>query len=327
MPVDHSKDHPFLCQGDKERGKENAPPPTHSAIAATAAGSRRFLFLYSRQGTSMFAMLPYVPNPLISAVILNYRTPQPAVRCTQALLNQTIADRIEILLVDNHSEDDSIGVLRTWFTGDPRVRIIEVPTNRGYGGGNNYAIRHARGEFLFIINPDNELQPDGLERLVSAMQADESIGILAPRLVYDDGAIRDSRRAFPTMFDVFIKRTLLKHIFRRRLDRYLLRDRDATITQETDWVHGACLLVRRSLFTQLGGFDERFFLFFEDTDFCRRCWDLEKRVVYFPSVSARDSKVRLSEGGIFTLLTKKTNRAHVASALKYFWKWRGMAST
>jgi len=271
-----------------------------------------------------------VPQPLVSAVILNYRTPQPAVRCTQALLKQTIgglsdparADRIEILLIDNHSNDDSIGVLRTRFRNEPRVRIIEVPTNRGYGGGNNYAIRRAEGEYLFIINPDNELQSDGLEKLVAAMEEDSSIGILAPRLVYDDGTLRDSHRRFPRMLDVFIKRTPFQRFFKRRLDHYLQRDRDASVMQETDWVHGACLLMRRDFYAQLGGFDERFFLFFEDTDLCRRVWEAGKRVVYFPSVSAKDSKVRLSEGGFFSLLTKKVNRAHVASAFKYFWKWR-----
>lgn len=267
--------------------------------------------------------LPVNAPPLVSAIVLNYRTPQAAVRCVQALLAQTIAGQIEILLIDNHSEDDSIGVLRVWFGKHPQVRVIESSTNRGYGGGNNEAIRHGRGEFLLIINPDNELEPDGLERLIAAMQADATIGILAPRLVYDDGSIRDSHRAFPTMFDVFIKRTPLSRFFKHRLDRYLHRDRDASTVQEADWVHGACFLIRRSLFQGLGGFDERFFLFFEDADLCRRVWDSGKRVVYFPLVSARDSKVRLSEGGLLSLLTKRTNRAHVVSAFRYFWKWRG----
>ncbi|MDD5624013.1 MAG: glycosyltransferase family 2 protein [Candidatus Peribacteraceae bacterium] len=266
-------------------------------------------------------------HPLVSAVVLNFRTPQAAVKCVQAMLAQTIADRLEILLVDNHSQDDSIGVLRVRFGGHPQVKIIEVPTNRGYGGGNNFAIRRARGEFLFIINPDNELQPDGLERLIAALREDPTIGILAPRLVYDDGSLRDSHRAFPTLPDVLIKRTFLQHLFRRRLDRYLQRDRDASQVQETDWVHGACFLIRRSFFGELGGFDERFFLFFEDTDLCRRIWARGKRVVYFPLVSARDIKVRLSEGGVWTLFTKRTARAHVVSALKYFWKWKSARLT
>jgi hypothetical protein len=264
-------------------------------------------------------------RPLVSAVILNYRTPQPAVRCTHALLRQTIGDKIEILLIDNHSNDDSIGVLRTRFRQEPRVRIIEVPTNRGYGGGNNYAIRRAVGEYLFIINPDNELQPDGLRKMVAALEADPSIGLLAPRLVYDDGTLRDSHRRFPRMFDVFVKRTPFQRFFQRRLDHYLQRDRDPSVAQDTDWVHGACLLLRREFFLSLGGFDERFFLFFEDTDLCRRVWQTGKRVVYFPAVSAKDSKVRLSEGGLFSLFTKKVNREHVVSAFKYFWKWRRFA--
>ncbi len=80
--------------------------------------------------------------------------------------------------------------------------------------------------------------------------------------------------------------------------------------------------MRSDLLRELHGFDERFFLFFEDTDLCRRCWKAGKRVVYFPEAQGTDRKSRLSEGGVGALLTKKTARIHLGSAIKYFWKWR-----
>ncbi|MBI4129268.1 glycosyltransferase [Candidatus Peregrinibacteria bacterium] len=125
------------------------------------------------------------------------------------------------------------------------------------------------------------------------------------------------------MTDLLIKRTFLRHIFPGRMRRYLQWDLDPGMVRDVDWVVGACLLIRRTLLDQIGSFDPRFFLFFEDIDLCRRSWEVGKRVVYFPKVTAMDRKHRLSEGGLFSLLFHRTGRAHIRSALSYFWKWRG----
>ncbi len=245
------------------------------------------------------------------------------VKCVQSLAAQSIADRCEILIVDNHSEDDSIGIIRNRFGHLPQVKIIENRENAGYGKGNRLGVEHATGEFLLIINPDNELQHEALESMVSAMEADSSIGILSPKLTQEDGSVRDSFRTFPDLSDVVIKRTALRRLFPGRLRRYLQHDQDPNATRDVDWVVGACFLMRKDFYVELGGLDPRFFLFFEDIDLCRRCWMAGKRVVYFPQAEATDRKKRLSEGGIFKLLFKKTGRIHVQSALKYFWKWQG----
>lgn len=264
-------------------------------------------------------------RPLVSAIIVTTWSAQDAVKCVQALLGQTIAQDIEILVIDNHSEDDSIGTLRARFQHHPQVRLLESCRNRGYGAGNNYAAKYARGEYLLIINPDNELEPAGLDRMVQILRADSSIGILAPRLQFPDGSIRDSARAFPSLLDVCIKRTVLQHFFPARMRRYLQTDVPDLPLRDTDWVVGACLFFRRDFFNQLGEFDERFFLFFEDMDLCRRCRLTNRRVVYASSIVAQDRKQRLSGGGFFSLLLRKTGRIHIASAIKYFWKWRSEA--
>lgn len=261
-------------------------------------------------------------SPIVSAIVLNYRTPMDTIRCVQALLAQTIADQMEIIVVDNHSQDDSIGSLRNRFRNEPRVRIVEARRNLGYGQGNALGIRHAHGEYLLIINPDNELEPRGLERMVAEMEQHPDIGILAPQLVHPDGSIRDSFRRFPTITAVFLKRTILKWLFPTPVDRYVQRDMDTKTVRDVDWVVGACLLLRHFFYKELGGFDPRYFLFFDDIDLCRRCTLAGKRVIYFPLVCATDRKSRLSEGGPFSLLTKWTVRTHLRDALKYFWKWQ-----
>ncbi len=259
--------------------------------------------------------------PLLSALVLNYRSPAETIRCVNALLSQTIADQMEIIVIDNHSADDSIGRIRNHFGTNPRVRIVETRRNIGYGKGNNEGERFASGSYILVINPDNELEPAGAEKMIEAMNADESIGLLGPKLVYPDGTTRDAQRTFPTVIDIFIKRTLLRHFFRDRMDTYLQKKHDANKARDVDWVAGACFLVRRSDFEALGLFDPRYFLFFEDTDLCRRVWAAGKRVVYLPLVHATDRKNRLSDGGLLAMLTRWTMREHLRSAVKYFWKW------
>jgi len=265
-------------------------------------------------------------KPSVSAIVLSYRSPKDTLGCVRALLTQTIVDRLEIIVVDNHSDTDSIGILRTQLPRDPRVHIVETAKNLGYGKGNNFGARFAKGEYLLIINPDNIMPPDALEKMVHVLKSDPGIGILAPKLVFPSGLKRDSARAFPSFADVFIKRTFLRYIFPGRIAAYVEiagREDSSSAMMDVDWVAGACLLLRRSFFEELQGFDPRFFLFFEDTDLCRRVHQAGKRVVYDPAIVVADRERRLSEGGVLSVLTKRTVRSHLVSAIKYFLKWRG----
>jgi N-acetylglucosaminyl-diphospho-decaprenol L-rhamnosyltransferase len=259
--------------------------------------------------------------PLVSAIVLNYKTPADTIKCVEALLKQTIAGDIEIIVVDNHSQDDSVGKLSALLAPGKPVQVIQAPHNLGYGKGNNFGAMRAKGEFIMIINPDNSLEPDGLEKMVKHLNENPDAGILGPKLIFPNGTIRDSYRTFPTPLDLIIKRTFLRWFFKKRMCRYLQWDKDPNEVRDVDWIVGACLFMKRDLYEELGGFDKRFFLFFEDTDICRRCWKLGKRVVYFPLVVAHDSELRLSSGGVFSIFTRRNMRIHVSSAIKYFFKW------
>jgi len=262
-------------------------------------------------------------SPLVSAIVLTTWTPGYAVRCVAALRGQTIADQIEIIVVENHSQDDSIGILRTRLKDIPTVRLIETPENHGYGWGNNFGATYATGKYILIINPDNEPEPNAIEKMVAMMEADPSIGILAPRLQYGDGTVRQSSRSFPTILDVIIKRIpLLQPFFKQRIARYLQSGVTSLEPRDTDWVVGAVLMLQLDFYRELKGFDERFFLFFEDMDLSRRTLKVGKRVVYAPRITVRDRKDRLSGESFLSILLKKTGRIHIASAVKYFWKWR-----
>lgn len=262
-------------------------------------------------------------QPRVTAIVLNTWAGRQTVACVKNLLNQTVADAMEVIVVDNHSQDDSIGYIRNNLK-DPRVRIAETRRNLGFGGGYGTGLTLARGEYVLINNPDKMLERDGIERLLRELENDTSIGIIAPKLVHDDGTVRSSARAFPRPLDVIAKRTALGKLLPDHVERYLQSGQPLTGMRDVDWVVGGCLLARTQLLRdELRGFDRRFFLFFEDIDLCRRCWNAGKRVVFHADVTASDRKRRLSEMNLFRMPFNRVGRAHIVSALKYFWKWRG----
>jgi len=228
---------------------------------------------------------------------------------------------MDIIVIDNHSDNDSIGILRNRLGQMNRVRIVETNRNAGFGGGYDVGIRQATGKYVLINNPAKILQPGALELIVKKMESDETIGIVAPKLIHEDGSVRASARAFPRLMDVIVKRSLRNSERSKGVRRYLQSDESPNKERETDWVIGGCMLVRTDAMVQVGGFDKRFFLFFEDIDLCRRIRQTGKSIIYFPQAIATDRKQRYSDMPLWQLPFKKAGRAHIASAVKYFWKW------
>lgn len=227
----------------------------------------------------------------------------------------------EVLVIDNHSATDAIGILRARLRRFPTVRILETSNNLGFGKGYGVGIAQATGDCTLIVNPDKHLEPPALRLLVRALEEDAALGIVAPKLLHADGSVRHSARTFPTPLDGIIKRTALQRYCGARLRRYLQSDAPPDEPRDTDWVVGGCLLIRTDLLRRLQGFDPRFFLFFEDIDLCRRVWHAGFRVRYVPAAVARDRKQRLSDMPVLAMPWRTTGRAHLVSAIRYFRKW------
>ncbi len=229
---------------------------------------------------------------------------------------------MNIIVIDNHSGDDSIGILRNRLGHVPQVRVIEANRNAGFGGGYGYGIRQATGTYVLINNPAKILQAGAIAKMIKRLEEDPAIGIIAPKLVHDDGSVRASARSFPKLFDVVAKRSFPGSEKSKNVRRYLQSDASPDTERETDWVIGGCMMLRKNVLDEVKGFDPRFFLFFEDIDLCRRVRNTGKSILYFPQAIATDRKQRYSDMPIWQLPFKKAGRAHITSALKYFWKWR-----
>ena len=264
-----------------------------------------------------------IPAMDVSIVVLNYRSRALVRQCLRGVLVAQPRCRYEVIVVDNDSGDGCLAMVAEQF---PWVVRVQSRTNRGFGAGNDLGIARARGRYVMILNPDIALFPGQIDDLVSFMDAHPRAGVAGPRLLYPDGAAQESCRRFPSFLMPVYRRTVLGHLPgpRRQLERFLMNDFDHAEHRMVDWLMGACLIARRDVLEQLGGFDEKFFLYFEDLDLCRRCWDAGWQVWYVASASPVHYHQRLSAGDGVSALFKPAAWQHLRSAVRYYRKYASM---
>jgi GT2 family glycosyltransferase len=205
----------------------------------------------------------------LSIIIVNWNTRDMLRDCLASLPAATAGLETEVLVVDNASGDDSVSMVRMEF---PAVHVIESGGNLGFSKGNNLALAQASGDGLLLLNPDTVCPPASLARLYRFMNGKQNLGAIGPRLVDGDGR--------PTISGGYFPRSRY-HWFgfldpRRIWLRGSLSERIVFIPQRTEpsrpveYVMGACFMMPRSAYENLGGLDERFFMYFEETDWCYR---------------------------------------------------------
>ncbi|HEY0822299.1 MAG TPA: glycosyltransferase family 2 protein [Ramlibacter sp.] len=189
--------------------------------------------------------------------------------------------RLRLLAVDNASSDRSGELLRRRFACDV---FIQNEVNVGFGRANNQLLAHVRSEYVLLLNTDAFVSPGTIATSVRYMEAHPRCGILGVRLTGDDGGLQPSRRSFPTPVTTFLRRTGLERAVSVRGARHDIEE-DHAREAECDWVPGCYYLVRRAVLDDIGLFDPRFFLYFEEVDHCRRARDAGWTVTYLPSTS------------------------------------------
>ncbi len=258
----------------------------------------------------------------LSIVILNYKSKGLVKQCVKTIGLAAPKPSYEIIVVDNDSRDGTGEMLAALF---PHVKFIQSPANLGYAAGNNLGIKAATGRYVVIMNPDITVRPGSFEAMVAFMDLNPDVGIMGPKLVHPDGSLDASCYRFPEYAIPVYRRTPLGRLpaGKRAVASYLMEDYDHETTRDVDWLLGATLMVRREALDAVGLLDERFFLYFEDTDWCRRFWKAGWRVVYFTGANMVHYHERLSAQGSWLVSPlRKSTRIHIASCIKYFAKWR-----
>jgi len=221
----------------------------------------------------------------ISIVIVSYNGREHLRRCLQSLAAHPPAVEREVIVLDNDSRDGSAPMVATEF---PNVRLLRMPRNLGFAAGANRGAREASGEAIVLLNPDSEIEADPFASMLAYLREHDDAGIAAPRLLNADGSLQLSCRSFPTFpVALFNRYSLLTRLFPRNRysRRYLLSDWHHDSISDVDWVSGACLMVRHSLFEEIGLLDEGYFMYIEDVDLCQRVHRAGYKVVYLPRAS------------------------------------------
>ena len=247
------------------------------------------------------------------------------------LLRQTLSSirraapkvKFEIIIIDNNPKAGFAEILSDEF---PNVRHIGLENNVGFGAAMNVGIKAASGRYVLIFNPDIVVQPESLETMLEFMDNNPDVGMCGPRLMNPDGSLQYSCYRFPTLMIPAYRRTPLGRVSagRKAVEDYLMIYEDHDSQMDVDSLIGAALFTRRTALDDVGHFDERFFMYYEDNDLCRRFWECGHRVVYYPDAQMIHYHRRASADGSF--LRQLFNRfawIQIISAIKFFAKYRG----
>jgi O-antigen biosynthesis protein len=222
------------------------------------------------------------PTPLISIVIVHFKVPEFLIRLLQSLRQAHMYDKSEVIVVDNASQDNSKETVTREF---PEIQWIDMKSNIGFGKACNVGAKSAQGPYLLFINPDTLVSQNTLTESVSLLKQRPDIGLMGPEILNPDGTLQVScRRSFPTPLVAIYRFTGLSKIFpkSRRFGKYNLSFLDPKKPSEVDAVSGSFMFMPRSLFQDIGGFDEAFFMYGEDLDICYRVKEKGFKVWYNP---------------------------------------------
>lgn len=262
---------------------------------------------------------------MLSIVIINYNQKNLTKVCLEGILKIAPKINYEIIVVDNASTDGSQEVIENFKFQISNFKFVLNDQNKGFAAGCNSGIRKSSGKYILILNPDVVVLEGSIEKLYEFMEENKEVGIVGPKLLNPDKTTQLSCYRYPAWYIPILRRTFLGRLnwAKKKLAHYLMTDFDHQEAKEVDWLLGACLMIRKEMLEKIGLFDERFFLYFEDIDLCRRAKINGWQVYYLPSSEMFHYYQRTSarQEGIFSLFSK-TTWIHIFSAIKYFLKWK-----
>ncbi len=266
----------------------------------------------------------------LSVIVNHYHTPEILKICLRSIeKNLKNADfDWEIILADIAADEKTFEVVNEHF---PSVVFVPIKENVGFGKSVNIALGKAKGDYVFIVNADIIIDEEkAIEKMLKYLEEHEDVGEVGPKLLNVNGTVQESCFRFYTPLTVICRRTVLGKVSfgKKILDEFLMRDifekEEITKPISVDWLMGSAIMARKADLERIGGFDERFFMYFEDVDLSRRFWESGKKVVYFPQAVMYHYHFQSSKRkSLLYSLFSKYARIHIKSALKYFLKYGG----
>ncbi len=219
---------------------------------------------------------------MISIIIINYNVKVYLQKCIQSILKYIDLNNYEIIIVDNNSSDESVRMIKENFNN---IKIIQNNKNLGFSKAVNIGINNSKGDFIALVNPDTIFEENSILTLKNFLINKNNIGVVGCKILNPNRTFQlSSRRGFPYILNLFYKFIGLNRIFPKSTifskynQTYISEDK----IQDIESVSGALMVFKKDIINHIGNFDEQFFLYFEDTDFCLRAIEAGFRVVYCP---------------------------------------------
>ena len=253
----------------------------------------------------------------IDVVIVNWNAGALLQTCVAALTGSSIADKLNVIIVDNASTDNSTQAIGG---SELRLSVIHNATNRGFAAGCNQGAAVGSAPYILFLNPDVRVEQNTLEKALSYIDAPghDLIGVVGVRLLDRTGRTARNCARRPTEASLLAQALFLDRILPRTFPPHFISDWDHLDTQAVDQVMGAFLMIRRDLFIAEKGFDERFFVYYEDLDLCMRVTDAGYSVMHLAEAAA------VHDGGGTTNAVKDRRLCYGAtSRVSFMHKWYG----
>jgi len=242
----------------------------------------------------------------LSVLIVNYKNENVIFDCLKSILKFAPQFKFEVLILNNSKHNIK---LKKICDNNKNFFYFCKNKNFGFARGNNFLAKKSKGDFMAIVNPDIKLEEKVFEKLILFLEKNKKIKMVGPKLKLEDDSIQESFRKFPSIFDLMKRRIFAK------------KTKIIAKTKKVDWLVGAFLVMEKDIFFQLGLFDERYFLFMEDADLCRKFKEKKYEIYFYSEVYARHSTKRLSDTKGFFSFFRWVVILHIFSMLKYFLKW------
>jgi len=252
----------------------------------------------------------------LSVIIVSYNVKDKLKNNLTALV-KSLGVNFEIFVIDNASTDKTVEMLSTEF---PSIKLISNDTNLGFAAACNQGIKLASGRYVLLLNPDMKVMADTLFSAVEWLDKNEQAAICGIKLVDENNKIVSQVRNFPTVFDQFVIASKLAHLMPWLLNNYLCSKFNYEAEAKVDSIRGSFFLIRRSTLEILGLLDERYFIWFEEVDYCRLALSKGLEVWYTPVATATDYV-----GQSFKQVDLTTRQIYFkTSMLAYFEKWHSL---
>lgn len=259
----------------------------------------------------------------LSIIVTHYKAVDFLCNCLDSI-RKTVKDiDHEVFVVDAKSKKKTENLIKKRF---PEVNFMPFKKDVGYSKSVNSGIKKTKGNYVLIVNADIVFLENAVSKMLKFMKKNPDVGLIGPQLINPGNKIQISCFSDPTIKAIIARRTPFGKTKwgKKASEKFTISDWDRKSKREVDWVQGSAMMIQRPALEKIGLLDDRFFMYFEDADWCRRFRNNSYKVIYLSDAKMKHAYHRASKkwGPILDLFLNFYTRIHIISAIKYFWKYR-----